>query len=60
MRLQAIETWEQLTSHPKLGASWKGFAFEQSLRVADVDKPCYWRGHARSASSIAEQLPLPK
>lgn len=53
--LQAIETWEQLAAHPKLGASWEGFALEQSLRLAGVDRPHYWRTHTGSEVDLVWQ-----
>lgn len=53
--LQAIETWEQLAAHPKLGASWEGFALEQSLRLLGVDRPHYWRTHTGSEVDLVWQ-----
>lgn len=35
--LQSIETMDQLLTHPKLGASWEGFALESVCRM--LDKP---------------------
>ncbi len=46
--LQAIESWEQLAAHPKLGVSWEGFALEQALRLVGVERPHYWRAHTGS------------
>ncbi len=53
--LQAIETWEQLAAHPKVGASWEGFALEQSLRLVGVDRPHYWRTHTGSEVDLVWQ-----
>ena len=35
--LQSIETDADLWAHPKLGASWEGFALEQTIRVIGKD-----------------------
>lgn len=45
--LQTIETSEQLLTHPKLGASWEGFALENvilHLRISP-EKFYFWRTH---------------
>ena len=45
--LLAIETRSQLEQHPKVGASWEGFAIECVIRHLGVDaQQCYfWRTH---------------
>jgi len=46
--LQAIDTQDQLEGHPKLGASWEGFALElaiRSLRISD-DRLFFWGTHS--------------
>lgn len=45
-----VDTLEQLQSHPKLGASWKGFALECALRsINKSDNDTYfWKVHAGS------------
>ena len=53
--LQAIENWKQLESHPKLGASWQGFALEQALRLLEVRQPHYWRTHTGSEIDLVWQ-----
>jgi predicted AAA+ superfamily ATPase len=35
--LQSIETESELWAHPKLGASWEGFALEQTIRAIGKD-----------------------
>lgn len=35
-RLQAIDDFERLLSHPKLGASWEGFALNQCIRLSGI------------------------
>ncbi len=43
--LHTIATPMQLESHPKLGASWEGFAMEQAIRLMGVVNPYFWRTH---------------
>ncbi len=47
-RLQGIGTWDSLLTHPKLGASWEGFALEQILRTAEPDEAYFWSVHSGS------------
>lgn len=46
--LQEIETKRTLLSHPKLGASWEGFALEQALTHLGLDerKAFFWAVHS--------------
>ncbi len=46
--LHTIETIGQLESHPKLGASWEGFAMEQAIRLMGAVRPYFWRTHTGS------------
>lgn len=43
--LLGIQNFSDLIGHPKLGASWEGFAIEQIIRHLKVDKEScfYWR-----------------
>jgi hypothetical protein len=44
--LLSLESWSELSAHPKLGASWEGFALEQVLSLLpDVDA-YFWGTHA--------------
>ncbi len=45
--LLGIQNHDDLLGHPKLGASWEGFAIEQIIRQLKVDKEScfYWRTH---------------
>jgi predicted AAA+ superfamily ATPase len=45
--LMNLETLAELEAHPKLGASWEGFALEQVLRVIrfPADQAFYWATH---------------
>lgn len=44
--LLSIEDDEQLQSHPKLGASWEGFAIEQILALRAPRDVYFWATHA--------------
>jgi len=44
--LLGIETSDDLAGHPKLGASWEGFALEQVLDVFGTRTAMYWATHA--------------
>jgi len=46
-RLLGIPGLEQMVTHPKLGASWEGFALEQVIRASGVseEEACYWGVH---------------
>ncbi len=43
--LLGIESEKSLTSHPKLGASWEGFAIEQVLALEPHDEAAFWGTH---------------
>ena len=46
--LQSVQKYDNLLAHPKLGASWEGFAIENVIRV--IGEPAhsfyFWRTHA--------------
>ncbi len=44
--LLTLGTHEQLASHPKLGASWEGFAVEQIVNLSDSRDIYFWATHA--------------
>jgi predicted AAA+ superfamily ATPase len=44
--LLSLETQEQLESHPKLGASWEGFAIEEILTLRAARNVYFWATHA--------------
>lgn len=44
--LLGLGTWEELAAHPKLGASWEGFALEQVLALAPGADAYFWGTHA--------------
>jgi len=44
--LLRIDTLHDLQAHPKLGASWEGFALEQLLACVEARDTYYWATHA--------------
>lgn len=44
-RLLGITDRDSLLSHPKLGASWEGFALEQILAACGAEDTYYWATH---------------
>jgi predicted AAA+ superfamily ATPase len=44
-RLLGIDTQKALLEHPKLGASWEGFAIEQVLATEPHDEALFWATH---------------
>ena len=53
--LHSIETPLHLESHPKLGASWEGFAMEQAPRLMAVRNPYFWRTHTGAELDLVWQ-----
>jgi predicted AAA+ superfamily ATPase len=47
-RLQGIASWEAMQTHPKLGASWEGFALEETLKAFAPDEAYFWAVHSGS------------
>jgi hypothetical protein len=46
--LWSVRTERELLGHPKLGASWEGFALEQTVRHLGLapEEVCFWGTHA--------------
>ena len=44
-QLLGIDTEKALSNHPKLGASWEGFAIDQILAREPSDEACFWATH---------------
>jgi predicted AAA+ superfamily ATPase len=44
--LMGVRSRADLLHHPRLGASWEGFALEQVLRLARPDQAWFWATHA--------------
>ena len=53
--LHAIATPVELESHPKLGASWEGFAMEQAIGLMGVTHPYFWRTHTGAELDLVWQ-----
>ncbi|MCY4137138.1 MAG: ATP-binding protein [Rhodobacteraceae bacterium] len=53
--LHTVATSVQLESHPKLGASWEGFALEQAVRLVGVTHPYFWRTHSGAELDLVWQ-----
>lgn len=43
--LLSINDQRDLATHPKLGASWEGYAIEETLRYAPHDQAYFWATH---------------
>ncbi len=43
--LLGIADWDSLLAHPRVGASWEGFAIEQALRVIRPAEAYFWATH---------------
>jgi len=43
--LLGIETRHDLEHHPKIGASWEGYAVEEVLKALNPDQAYYWATH---------------
>jgi predicted AAA+ superfamily ATPase len=45
----------ELLGHPKVGASWEGFALEEVLRVFEPAQPCFWSVHGGAEVDLVFQ-----
>lgn len=45
-----------LLGHPKVGASWEGFALEQALQILRPNAPYFWGTHAGAELDLVFQL----
>lgn len=43
--LLGVQSEQQLLSHPKCGASWEGYAIEETLRSVEPDEAYFWATH---------------
>lgn len=55
--LAGIRNREDLLHHPKLGASWEGFALEQVLRAFGDQGAYFWATHGGAELDLMLQLP---
>ena len=44
-QLLGIRMGQELTSHPKCGASWEGYAIEETLKLVRPDEAYFWATH---------------
>ena len=44
-QLLGIHTERELLSHPKSGASWEGFAIEETVKLVEPDEAYFWATH---------------
>lgn len=45
-QLLGVRTERQLLSHPKIGASWEGYAVEEVLKLVEPDDAYFWATHS--------------
>jgi len=51
-----IPNLHSLVGHPKVGASWEGFAMEQALQVLQPNSVYFWGTHAGAELGSGFQL----
>lgn len=51
-----IPNTHSLLGHPKVGASWEGFALEQALQILRPNAPYFWGTHAGAELDLVFQL----
>ena len=44
-QLLGIGTERDLLAHPKCGASWEGYAIEETLKLIQPEEACFWATH---------------
>lgn len=54
--LLQLQTLAHLQSHPKLGASWEGFALEQLIGLLDTRDAYFWATHAGAELDLLVRL----
>jgi predicted AAA+ superfamily ATPase len=45
-QLLALRTGQALAAHPKCGASWEGYAIEETLKLVQPDEAYFWATHS--------------
>jgi uncharacterized protein len=45
-QLLGVRSEKELLSHPKCGASWEGYAIEQTIKATEPDEVYYWATHS--------------
>ncbi len=51
-----IRNMHSLLGHPKVGASWEGFALEQALQILRPNTPYFWGTHAGAELDLVFQM----
>ncbi len=54
--LLLLGTLAEVQSHPKLGASWEGFAIEQIIRLLDTRDAYFWATHSGAELDLLVHL----
>lgn len=54
--LLGIDDWQALIGHPKAGASWEGFALEQTLAMLHTRAAYFWATHAGAELDLLVML----
>jgi hypothetical protein len=44
-QLLGVRTGQELVAHPKCGASWEGYAIEETLKLLQPDDAYFWATH---------------
>jgi predicted AAA+ superfamily ATPase len=44
-QLLGVRTGQELVAHPKCGASWEGYAIEETLKLLQPDEAYFWATH---------------
>lgn len=44
--LLMLQDYDQLNGHPRVGASWEGFALEQVIAITETTAPYFWSTHS--------------
>ncbi len=45
-QLLGVRSEKELLSHPKCGASWEGYAIEETIKAIEPDETYYWATHS--------------
>lgn len=53
--IESIPDRRTLLGHPKVGASWEGFAIEQSLQILRPNAAYFWGTHAGAEIDLVFQ-----
>ena len=54
--LCGLQSWTDLLTHPKLGASWEGFALEEIIQARQPDQAWFFAVHSGSELDLLMEL----